>query len=244
MKLSEYAEMLLEQPKQPQDGNMNEVSIGKHRVARKYNDPPLVQQYVSNFFDEGYGQKGDERIENSREAYRNRGGIGFRVPEIIHSDGVIEEVEMVQGSSLEEYVLSGDREEVEDIAGKFAEALKETHENGFAIRDCRLENFIYEDCSFSDENYIAAVDTEWFEADASEEDIADDLRGLAVNISQLPEDTRREFRQAFEENYGESLENYVTTRAKRDMVIETTRDNLAKRDFNKIKNTLQYLTSR
>jgi tRNA A-37 threonylcarbamoyl transferase component Bud32 len=241
-RLSEYGDSLLEESKEPQEGNTNEVAIGKNRVARRYNDPSSIQRHISGLLDEGYGQKGRQRIENSEIAYKKRDEIGFRIPERIHSDGVIEEVEKVRGPTLEQYIQSIDKEEMKKVVAEFAGALKDTHNNGFALRDCRLENFIYEDCKFSDEDYIAALDTEWFEANASEEHIVDDLRGLAVNLSQLPEEIRGEFKQTFEETYGEDLDEYVTMRARRDMIIESTVDSVSKRDFSRIKNTLKYIS--
>lgn len=240
--LAEYAEEYLEQPEEPINGNVNEVAFGKHRVARKYKEAIWVQRAWSNFRDEGYAQSAEERMRNAEKAYEKREEIGFRVPERVHSVGLIEEVEKVEGKKLSDYLIEKDSEEIGDVITRFAHGLKQTHENNHAVRDTGLDNFIYEDMGYVEDESISIIDTEWFEENASEEYITDDLRGLAVNIALLPERKRNRFIEIFEREYGEDIRDYVNTRAKRDMILQSAQEALTKKEISGFRNTLDYLS--
>jgi len=147
----------------------NDISFsqenGREAVIKKFK---IVKSAILNslynlgawlsFYPEFHFYTVNERIGNEIEGRKLLHNLNISVPEIFwHDDRELTIcMEMVRGKNFQEYCKSVDLNLIQDFSIKIGETLEKVHNAGYALVDCRSENFIIS------EDKLYVLDLEFF----------------------------------------------------------------------------------
>lgn len=174
-------ENLLEEAEQVEGGVTNDVWATDNRIVKRYSRGSFLGSILKAA---GLSKKEIEdlgpaaRIENEKTAEEYFFNKEIQAPEIVNSDylfagdlnqgfkpGYYAVFEKVDGTSFGESIAELDLDQTYEVARKIGGSLSELHEDGYARRDSRGENLMFELGKNPD---LYWIDNEFFTDDASE----------------------------------------------------------------------------
>ena len=193
-------ENLLEEAELVEGGVTNDVWATDNRIVKRYSrwSPHGILMKSAGFSrieNEDLGPTA--RIENEKTAEEYFNDKQIQAPEIVYEDYLFAEelgqgfkpgyyavFEKVDGTSFGESVEELDLDQTYEIARKIGSSLSEMHEEGFARRDSRGENLMYELGKNPDLHWI---DNEFFVDKASEFDKNLDISTVVGEAQTYPD---------------------------------------------------------
>lgn len=147
---------------------------------------------------------GDLRFTTRRQRLQNEVAtkhclqeIGIPTQDVIDREGWTVTLERVPGVNLATYLADAEQVDCYEVGYAKGRELRDLHGEGYAYRDCRLENTIVGADIYS-------IDHELFERDAAAHTQMFDLLTLLGTAKCLPWNTYQAFRQGFRKGYGGS----------------------------------------
>ncbi len=142
-----------------------------------------------------------ERVENEVKARKVLSSLGFKVPKIYwHNERSIC-MEYLEGENLSQFYKNKKIELVKKISKEIGRQLRQIHDSGFALIDCRTENLYV-----NKNNEIYYIDLEFF-TKASPFRKKCDIVTYDATVLNLEPKRCKAIIEAFHDGYGKNLES-------------------------------------